>query len=117
MLREDLVRKKLKLLKPFIGEKAERIWLFYCASNPMVRRSWEVKIDILAAKYLQTFEEESIIEAIPLECCRGDILLGDVSFLDRALYPFRLEKESLLKHLGIFSQTGSGKTNLANMRP
>jgi hypothetical protein len=71
MLREDLVRKKLKLLKPFIGEKAERIWLCYCASNPMDRRSWEVKVDILAAKYLQTFEEDSALEIIPSEYCTG----------------------------------------------
>jgi hypothetical protein len=67
MLREDFVKKKLKPLKPFIGEKAERIWLSYCASNPMDRRSWETKVDMLAAKYLQTFEEDSVLEPIPPE--------------------------------------------------
>jgi hypothetical protein len=113
MQREDLVLKKLKLLKPFIGGKAEKIWLFYNASNPMDRRAWEVKIDILAAKYLQTFQEENLLEPIPAEYCSGEVYLGEVSFLNQSLYPFYLEKDFLLKHAGIFSQTGSGKSNLA----
>jgi hypothetical protein len=37
----------------------------------MDRRSWKVKVDILAAKYLQTFEEDSILEPIPPEYCSG----------------------------------------------
>jgi hypothetical protein len=115
MLREDLVRKKLKLLKPFIGEKAERIWLAYCASNPMDRRSWETKVDILVAKYLETSEEDSVLEIIPPEFCSGDYC-SEGGVHGQALVLFCLEKESLLKHLGIFSQTGSGKTNLANTR-
>lgn len=113
MQREDSVLKKLKLLKPFIGEKAEKIWLLYNASNPMDRRSWETKIDILAVKYLQTFEEDPVLEPPPQEVCRGDIYIGDVEFMHHKLYPFMLEKDFLLKHTGIFSQTGSGKTNLA----
>ncbi len=113
MLREDLVLKKLKLLKPFIGDKAEKIWLFYNASNPMDRRAWEVKVDILATKYLQPFQEGQALEPVPIEQSQGDICLGHVTFLSQKLHPFNIGKEQLLKHMGIFSQTGSGKTNFA----
>lgn len=113
MLKEDAVRKKLKLLQPFIGEQAENIWLAYNASNPIDRRAWETKIDTMSARYLRTFTEEAPLEPIPKEHCKGAILLGHVTYLNMPLYPFHLEKEYLLKHTGVFSQTGSGKTNLA----
>lgn len=113
MDREEKVRKRLNLLKPFIGqERAERLWVLYMWSDYRRKAKLESMINTLAQRHLDLFEGEPELEPIPKGFCNGDILLGDVLFRGRKLYPFRLPLGSLIKHVGVFSQTSKGKTNL-----
>lgn len=66
-------KKETETLEAFHRRKS-RAYLAVLLRNPMERRSCEVKIDILATKYLQTFEEDSVLEIIPPEYCSGGTL-------------------------------------------
>ena len=50
---------------------------------------------------------------IPADRLAGDLKVGVVLAHDKQLHPFRHDVEDLLRHVTIFGQSGSGKTNLA----
>jgi DNA helicase HerA-like ATPase len=113
MDREERIRKRLNLLKPFIGsEKAEKLWVLYMWGDFKKKAKLESMINTLAQRHLDLMKGEPELEPIPEQYCNGDIFLGDVFFKDNTLYPFMLPMDSLIKHVGIFSQTSKGKTNL-----
>jgi len=109
----NFTRKRLKQLKPILGAKAETIWKLYQVSDFKKRQELENLIDILAAKNLKTFETDALLEPIPKNLCFGDFYAGDVTYLDKKLYPYYLRKTDLSMHLGLFGVSGCGKTNAA----
>ena len=99
------------MLKPFIGVvKAEKLWALYMWGDFRKKAKLESMINTLAQNHLDLLAGEPELEPIPEEYCNGDIFLGDVFFRNSSLYPFRLQMDSLIKHIGIFSHvTGAAK--------
>jgi DNA helicase HerA-like ATPase len=49
------------------------------------------------------------------EAASGEFLLGTVVYGSTPMFPLYLRRENFIKHIGIFSITGGGKTNLAQL--
>ena len=108
-MRED-IKQTLQKLKPLIGKKAEALWYLYQSSDYRERDDVEIKINLIAEKYLKTFQDKIELPPLSKDEAEGDLKLGEISYINKPLFDFKLRKDELLKHIGIFGQTGSGKT-------
>lgn len=105
-------------LKPVIGKKAEKLWHLYLAENEKGRRDMALDIEILAEKLLRRapLQPEPILLQPPSASqARGDFLLGEIIYNDKNISQLYLRQEDFIKQVGIFSITGEGKTNLAQL--
>lgn len=105
-------------LKPVLGPQADTLWLAYVTSDtPQSKRDTEVLIQMLAARFLtQSVSDEPILLPPPSrEAAAGEFLLGMVVYGRTPLFPVYLRRENFIKHIGIFSITGGGKTNVAQL--
>jgi len=105
-------------LKPVIGSQADTLWLAYVTSDtPQSKRDTEVLIQMLAARFLtQSVSEEPILLPPPSKtAAAGEFLLGTVVYGQTPLFPLYLRRENFIKHIGIFSITGGGKTNVTQL--
>lgn len=112
---EDRLRTTCRKLKPLIGTKADSLWLAYATSEtPRARMEAESFIHMLAIRYLGgRVDSDVILLPPPSEPDRkGEFLLGEISYAGKDLGSLFLTRENLTKHLGIFSITGGGKTNI-----
>ena len=108
------IKETLRKLKPFIGRKADGLWIRYSFADYKERDEWTRIIHILAQKYKVDPVEETIVLPPPgKDISAGDISMGKVRYLDQAGYDFGLGLPELSRHTGIFGSTGSGKTTLA----
>ncbi len=108
------VKETLRKLKPFIGKKADRLWVRYSTADRMEKEEWTQVINLLAERYKTNPMEESVILPPPIkEECRGEILIGDTRYMDQPSNSFALSLPELTRHMGIFGSTGTGKTTLA----
>jgi hypothetical protein len=116
-LKERLISDEIKRLAPILGsERAERLNKAYLLGDEDVRKRIFELIDVIKAGMAtdKDLNQALLIEPPTREqsdC--GEILVGDVLYGKKKLYPFTLDKESLLTHVGIFGSSGYGKTNLA----
>ncbi len=108
-MRND-IRETLQKLKPLIGKKADALWLLYQSADYRERGDVEIKINLIAEKYLRSFEDKIELPPLTSADAAGELEVGRVNYADKNLYGFGLRKQELLKHIGIFGQTGSGKT-------
>ena len=108
-MRDD-IKLTLQKLKPLIGKKAEALWYLYQSADYKEKGAVEIKINLLAEKYLQSFQEKIELPPLTKTDADGDLKIGEVTYIDKKLYDFKLKKDELLKHIAIFGQTGSGKT-------
>jgi uncharacterized protein DUF87 len=107
-----------KKLKPVLGPRADSLWLAYAMAETLdSKREAEALIQILTAKHLnQTVDEAAVLLPPPSrEAAAGEFMLGDIFYGRKKLYPLYLRRENFIKHIGIFSITGGGKTNVAQM--
>src|SRR5262245_43364711 len=107
-----------KKLKPALGRRADALWLAYLTAETIQsKRDAEVLIQMLVAKHLgQSVSDETILLPPPSrEAAEGDFLLGTIIYGRTALFPLYLRSENFVKHIGIFSITGGGKTNVAQI--
>ena len=97
-MRED-IKQTLQKLKPLIGKKAEALWYLYQSSDYKEKHDVEVKINLIAEKYLKTFQDK--IELPPLEKneAAGDLKIGEITYIDKSLCGFELRKD-VLKRVG-----------------
>jgi|ERR1043166_497429 DNA helicase HerA-like ATPase len=113
---EDQLKEICRKLKPLLGRKADSLWLAYIsAETPQAKREVEIIIQVLATRHLDAkVDDESILLPPPSqEQASGEFFLGHVIYGKRDLYPLYLRRENFIKHVGIFSITGGGKTNVA----
>jgi hypothetical protein len=104
----------LQKLKPFLGEKADLLWIRYQTAEKMEKPDWERNINLLAQKYGVDTVEDMIVLPPPLPgISAGDLNIGKTKYLDHAPADFGLHFSELTRHMGIFGSTGSGKTSLA----
>jgi hypothetical protein len=110
---QDL-KETLRKLKPFIGKKADKLWIRYMTADRLEKQEWEQVINLLAEKYRISAIEDSITLPPPVnEESRGDIFIGNTQYLSQPSQKFSLNLPELTRHMGIFGSTGTGKTTLA----
>ncbi len=116
-IKERLISDEIKRLAPVLGsDKVEKLNKAYLLGDEVVRKRIFELIDIIKAG-ISTDKELSkslLIEPPEREDADcGEIHIGSVLYGKKRLYPFTLDRESLLTHIGIFGSSGYGKTNLA----
>jgi hypothetical protein len=117
MMTQDAQLKELcRKLRPLIGARADALWLAYVTSEtPRARLEAESFIQMIGVRHLGGRVDSARILLPPPSSvdCVGEFLLGDVFYGDEHVHPLFLTRENLNKHVGIFSITGGGKTNIA----
>jgi uncharacterized protein len=109
------MRELCRRLRPLVGRKAESLWSYYVtAPTPLARFDAENLIQAFALTHLgsQIQKKSILLPPDPNEAARGEIYLGQILYHGRNVGPVRLRRDELLKHVGMFATTGSGKTNI-----
>ena len=107
------VKSILRKLKPFIGQKADGLWLRYNASNVKERQEWLTIINILKEKHhIDDIDEDIVLPPPDRNLAQGEIPLGNIRYLNHPTYPISIHRPELTRHTGIFGSTGTGKTTL-----
>ncbi len=117
-MRDQDLKNICKKLKPVLGARADSLWNAYItAETPQSKQESEALIQMLGIRYLNyTVGDEPILLPPPSqEAAAGEFLLGTIAYGSRPLYPLYLRPENFIKHVGIFSITGGGKTNVAQL--
>jgi len=106
---------RLKIIEKWDPRKAEELRLTYLLEDEDEgRRDVRWYIENLAEMVVidPKYRDSSILSVPPEEtAARGEIEIGNVMRGRVPVYPLKLKRQSLLKHIGIFGSTGSGKTN------
>ncbi len=112
------LQKICRKLYPVIGGRAVALWNSYLISgNSQLQQETEALIRMFAARYLPSpISGNSILLNLPkTPLHRNGIFLGNILYDGRVRSQLYLTEENLRKHVGIFSITGSGKTNTAQL--
>ena len=118
MMQDAELREICRKLKPLIGKRADALWLAYItAETPDSKRDAESFIHLFSAKFLSGRVDDEDIRLPPptAHAAAGEFLLGTVLYAGQRLYPLGLNRENFIKHIGVFSITGGGKTNLTQV--
>jgi hypothetical protein len=110
------VNECLRRLEPVLGERADKLWLIYLASDFEQKRKIEEIIRILCERHLnQDYKEREkiFLPPPPKKIADGDYRVGGVLYPEGLYCPFGIREEEWIQHIGIFGRSGSGKTNVA----
>ena len=109
------VKSKLRQLKPFIGKKADRIWVRYTTADKFESRKWEQMVNLLAEKYkINPIEEEIVLPPPDEITAKGDIKIGRTSYFNQPPHEFGINSYELTRHVGIFGSTSAIMSGLPN---
>ncbi len=115
MLDRDLDR-LCQRLRPILGRRADQLWQAYItAESPRARLEMAALIQMLGLKYFTTDNSEVFLPPPTPDSMSGDFALGQVYYGHRPKGFLFLRPENFVKHIGIFSITGGGKTNVAQL--
>lgn len=112
---EARIRETCRKLRPLLGNKADALWLAYATSEtPRARLEAESFINMMSIRFLGgRVDEHQVLLPPPKEKDRlGEFHLGEINYAGKDSGPLYLTRENLTKHVGIFSITGGGKTNI-----
>ena len=115
---DDELKKLCRKLKPILGKTADSLWLVYLmAETPELKRDAEILIQVLANRHLEATVDDQNIHLLPPSeaASSGEFFLGQVVYGGKERHPLYLRRENFIKHVGIFSITGGGKTNVAQI--
>jgi len=115
---DDQLKAICRKLKPILGSQADSLWIAYAsAETPQSKMEAESFIQLFGIRYLsRTVDDRQILLPPPSQAsCSGEFPLGAVYYGRKQLYPLFLRQENFIKHIGIFSITGGGKTNVAQI--
>lgn len=110
----DEIKETLRKLKPFLGNKADQLWLRYQLADFKEREQWAIAVRALAQRH-RVNEIDPVIVLPPPSAqeALGALPLGTIQYLNKEPMEFGLRLPELTRHLGIFGSTGTGKTTLA----
>jgi len=115
MLDSDLKR-LCQRLRPILGRRGDQLWqAFITAESAQSRMEAAALIQMIGLKYLKTDDSEILLPPPVPQQMSGDFLLGQVHYGPRPRGFLYLRPENFIKHIGIFSITGGGKTNVAQL--
>ncbi|MBI4167607.1 MAG: ATP-binding protein [Candidatus Aenigmarchaeota archaeon] len=105
----EIVRK----LEPILGSDVRELWYSYLnAVLPSLKDRRARDILLLGELVLGLYDEPVLLRPPEQEFHEGKIELGKILYGHEETGNFTLDKEALVRHVGIFGTTGSGKTNL-----
>jgi hypothetical protein len=112
--RVDRVKQLCRRLGPFIGKKADTIFLAYLGEDKTGKEQIENYLEGLCAQHLEHGLQDAGSPLVPPEAASADgaYRLGTVVYAEKDLYPFGLRESEWIQHIGVFGRTGAGKTNL-----
>lgn len=114
MEKMDDTRQKLRKLKPFIGKRADALWIRYNSGGQDEKYDLLEIINLLLHKYdIESIEDQVVLPPPVLKEAEGDIPVGKIQYLNRPTYDLGIQFSELTRHTGIFGSTGTGKTTLA----
>ncbi len=110
----ERIRLLLQKVKPLYPQQADKLWKLYLVSDSYRKREIEEMIGrLVASKDIDTVDDRIVLPPPDKDQSEGQINIGNVSYLDKNLYPISLKLPELTRHMGIFGSTGTGKTTLA----
>ena len=112
---ENQLKEVCRKLKPIIGNRADTLWLAYITSEtPKAKQEAETFIQMCAIRHLsRQVDDEAILLPPPSkDAAAGEFYLGQIHYGRTPLHGLYLDRENFMKHIGIFSITGGGKTNV-----
>lgn len=114
---EKMLTDEIKKLIPVLGrENAAALSRAYLLGDEEVRKRIFEVVDAAKAAVLSSEDMAGTVLIEPPDrsvFSRGDFKVGTILYGRKKLYPMRMKKESLLRHMAIFGSSGYGKTNLA----
>ena len=117
-MRDQDLKTICKKLKPMLGNRANALWLSYAtADTPAAKLEAESLINLLANQYFgAAVGGDPILLPPPSpEASAGEFLLGQICYGRKPMQSLYLRRENFIKHIGIYSITGGGKTNVAQL--
>jgi len=85
------IKSTLQKLKPFIGKKADALWVRYNTGDRIEKQEWEQVINLLAEKYqVSSIEEKILLPPPPKEDLQGEISIGNTQYLNHPSQQFGL---------------------------
>jgi len=106
------IDKLLRKLEPLIPEMVERWHRARDFADPEVKGLLEKEILSVAYKLLGDFRRKVLLSLPPEKKAKGSIHLGTIIY-EKEKWPFGISQAELLRNMGIFGMSGSGKTNTA----
>jgi DNA-binding MarR family transcriptional regulator len=114
---EKMISEEINKLVPVFGKaNAARINRAFLLGDEKTRIRISELIDVMKAA---VFNDKGIGDGVLMNppeqdvAGKGNIELGKVLYGKKELYPFRIDQNSLLTHIGIFGSSGYGKTNIS----
>ena len=108
-------RETLRKLAPVAGEeRINRLWHAYLAGSTPQRKELENLTESFAAKLLNDNPSQGspgIFPPAPPERCLGEIDIGRIKYAGKEMHLFGLRKQELIRHVGVYGSSGSGKSN------
>lgn len=96
-------------LRPFYGEKMDRLRYAYLAAKPPQRGMLEARLARLYDE--KCGNDEILLEPPPLRLAVGEYPLGTVCYGRHHLGSFGLREQEWIQHVAVFGRSGAGKTN------
>lgn len=106
------VGKLISKLEPLVPERAERWRRALDLADSEMKDLIEKEIIRTAYKVLGDFRRRPLLSLPPKTAGRASINLGTVIY-EKEKWPFAISQGELLRNMGIFGMSGSGKTNMA----
>lgn len=106
------IDKLLRKLEPLIPERVERWHRARDFADPEVKGLLEKEILSVAYKLLGDFRRKVLLSLPPEKKAKGSIHLGTIIY-EKEKWPLGVSQAELLRNMGIFGMSGSGKTNTA----
>ena len=101
-------------LNCYLDEKiTERLLTAYMLEeDPLQKSGLRNEIDTLLGAYTPLlFSDKPLLRSPTLDESKGDVVFGKITQGSRKLHPFSLYLNEFTRHIGIYGQTGHGKTS------
>jgi type IV secretory pathway VirB4 component len=112
MMRDDLLREKVRQMEPLLGPRIRMLWYKYVQAKSLDKKlKWKRMIELMAETHIKTYEDEIRLPPPEKENTKGEYELGNVIYPDKEYSTFGIKENEWCKHILISGMTGAGKTN------